>query len=139
MDQIPKAVFERMMSTDYFSQWMNIEGLEHREGYARIRMEVRKEMLNGFGIVHGGITFSLADSALAFASNSYNVLSVTLDGFITYPNPGKMGDILTAEATETSANRKTATYDVKVTNQEQKEIGLYRATVYRTKRTVLDE
>ena len=94
----PKAVFDKMMSTDHYSQWLGIEGVEHQEGYCKIKMLVRKEMLNGFGIVHGGATFGLADSALAFAANSHNVLSVTLDGFITYPNPAKEGDTLIAEA-----------------------------------------
>jgi acyl-CoA thioesterase len=135
---IPKIVFDKMMSTDYFSQWLGIEGVEHREGYCQIKMEVRKEMLNGFGIVHGGVTFSLADSALAFAANSYNVLSITLDGFITYPNPGKKGDILIAEAIEKTSNKKTAMYDVTVRNQNGLPIGLYRATVYRTKKNVVE-
>jgi len=130
-------VYQKMMSTDYFSQWLGIESVEHREGFCKIKMEVRKEMLNGFNIVHGGVTFGLADSALAFAANSYNVLSVTLDGFITYPNPGKEGDTLIAEAIEKSSNRKTAIYDVTVKNQDNISIGLYRATVYRTKKTVL--
>jgi acyl-CoA thioesterase len=135
---IPKVVFDKMMSTDYFSQWLGIEGMEHREGYCQIKIEVRKEMLNGFDIVHGGVTFGLADSALAFAANSYNVLSVTLDGFITYPNPGKKGDILIAEAIEKTSNKKTAMYDVTVRNQNGLPIGLYRATVYRTKKNVVE-
>ncbi len=132
-----KAVFDKMMSTDYYSQWLGIEGVEHGEGYCKIQMTVRKEMLNGFGIVHGGVTFGFADSALAFAANSYNVLSVTLDGFISYPKPGKEGDILTAEAKETSSNNKTAVYDVVVTNQAGDTIGLSRATVYRTRKEVI--
>ena len=132
-----KLVFDKMMSTDYFSQWLGIKGVEHREGYCQIKIEVRKEMLNGFGIVHGGVTFGLADSALAFAANSYNVLSVTLDGFITYPNPGKEGDTLIAEAIEKTSNKKTAMYDVTVKNQNGLPIGLYRATVYRTKKEVI--
>ncbi len=126
-----------MMSTDYYSQWLGIESVEHSDGYCKIKMKIRKEMLNGFNIVHGGVTFGFADSCLAFAANSYNILSVTLDGFITYPNSGKEGDILYAEAIEKSANKKTAMYDVTVKNQDGLPIGLYRATVYRTKREVL--
>ncbi len=136
--EVAEAVYQKMMSTDYYSQWLGIESVEHREGYCKIKMQVRKEMLNGFNIVHGGVSFGLADSCLAFAANSYNVLSVTLDGFITYPNSGKEGDILFAEAIEKSNNRKTAMYDVTVKNQEGLPIALYRATVYRTKREVLD-
>lgn len=133
-----KSVFDKMMSTDYYSQWLGIESLDHREGYCKIQMKVRKEMLNGFNIVHGGVTFGLADSALAFAANSNNVLSVTLDGFITYPNPGKENDILIAEARAKTSNKKTAMYDVTVRNQDGLPIGLYRATVYRTKKAVID-
>ncbi len=138
MIKIPEAVYNKMMKTDHFSQWLGIESLEHREGYCKIQMKVRKEMLNGFGIVHGGITFGLADSALAFAANSYNILSVTLDGFISYPNAGKEQDILIAEAIEKSNNKKTAIYDVIVKNQDGLSIGLYRATVYKTKKEVLN-
>ncbi|MGB1217019.1 MAG: hotdog fold thioesterase, partial [Saprospiraceae bacterium] len=121
-----------------YSQWLGIESVEHRGGYCRIKMQVREEMLNGFGIVHGGVTFGLADSCLAFAANSYNVLSVTLDGFISYPNPGKLNDILFAETKENSSNKKTATYDVEVTNQDGIKIALMRATVYKTRKNVLD-
>ncbi len=136
-NSIPKFVYDKMMSTDYYSQWLGIESVEHRAGYCKIKMLVRKEMLNGFNIVHGGITFGLADSCLAFAANSYNVLSLTLDGFITYPNSGKEGDTLIAEAIEKSSNRKTAVYDVTVSNQDGLAIGLYRATIYKTKKEVL--
>ncbi len=128
-----------MMSTDYYSQWLGIESVEHKEGYCKIQMKVRKEMLNGFAIVHGGVSFGLADSALAFASNSYNVLSLTLDGFVTYPNSAKEGDILIAEASEKTNNRRTAMYDVTVRNQNGLPIALYRATVYKTKKAVLEE
>lgn len=138
MNKIPKAVFDKMMTTDYFSQWLGIESVEHWEGYCKIKMTTRKEMLNGFGIIHGGVSYSLADSALAFAANSYNILSVSLDGFVNYPNPAKEGDTLWAEAQETHSTRKTAVYDVKVTNQDGKAICLYRATVYRTKRQVIE-
>jgi len=133
-----KSVYDKMMSNDHYSQWLGIESVDHREGYCKIQMKVRKEMLNGFNIVHGGVTFGLADSALAFAANSHNILSVTLDGFITYPNPGKEHDILIAEAREKTSNKKTALYDVTVRNQDSLPIGLYRATVYRTKKAVID-
>lgn len=136
-DTRPKAVFDTMMETDAFSQWLGLEGVAHGEGYCKLKMEVRPEMLNGFGIVHGGVSFSLADSALAFAANSGNVLSVTLEGCIHYPNPASVGDVLWAEAREKSATLKTALYDVEVTDGKGLPIAHYRGTVYRTRRGVL--
>ena len=75
----PQRIVSHMMQHDTFSQWLGIEVLEVREGYSRIRMTLRDDMLNGFGIIHGGIAFSLADSAFAFACNNRNNLSVALD------------------------------------------------------------
>ena len=75
-DKFAREVVAHMMKNDLFSQWLGVEVLEVREGYSRIKMTVREEMINGFGIVHGGIAFSLADSAFAFACNNRNVLSV---------------------------------------------------------------
>ena len=71
-----RQVVDHMMLHDKFSQWLGIEVLDIQEGYSKIKMTVRGEMVNGFGIVHGGIAFSLADSAFAFACNNRNNLSV---------------------------------------------------------------
>ena len=73
-DEKAKQVVDKMMRDDLFSQWLGIEVLEVREGYSKIKMTVRKEMINGFGIVHGGIAFSLGDSCFAFACNNRNNL-----------------------------------------------------------------
>jgi acyl-CoA thioesterase len=83
-NEIAKKVVDRMIDHDLFSQWMGIEVLEIKEGYSRIQMTIRKEMVNGFGIIHGGLPFSLADSAFAFACNNRNNLSVALDVTITF-------------------------------------------------------
>ena len=80
----PAEVVQHMMKHDLFSQWLGIEVLEVKEGFSRIKMTVREEMINGFGIVHGGIAFSLADSAFAFACNNRNNLSVALDTAINF-------------------------------------------------------
>ncbi len=133
MQNIPKIIFDKMMETDYFSQWLGIELIEIKEGQCVIAMTVRKEMLNGFGILHGGVTFSFADSAFAFASNSHNRLSVSLTASMTYSKPAKEGDIIVATATELSLTNKTATYDVLVSNKNTGEtLSLFRGTVYRT-------
>src|SRR5215203_7164177 len=97
-DQLETSVVDHMMENDYFSQWMQVKVLEIKEGYSKIQMTIRKEMVNGFGIIHGGIPFSLADSAFAFAFNNRNNLSVALDVTITFTKAVHIGDTLTAEA-----------------------------------------
>src|SRR5262245_18378599 len=99
-DQLAREVVSHMMRHDLFSQWLGIEVLEVKEGYSRIRMTVRTEMINGFGVFHGGIAVSLADSAFAFACNNRNNLSMALDTSINFTKPVMVGDLLTAEAKE---------------------------------------
>ena len=127
-----KAIVDEMMKTDAFSQWLGIEVLEVKEGSCKLKMIVREEMVNGFGIVHGGVTFSFADSALAFASNGYGRLSVALECSISYPNPVRIGDELTATAEEVSISNKIGIYHISVTNQDDKLTGAFKGTVYRT-------
>lgn len=132
-----KSVFDKMMETDYFSQWLDIRLVEISDGKCVLEMTVRKEMLNGFAILHGGVTFAFADSAFAFASNSHNKLSVSLTASMTYSKPAKEGDIIVATAIELSLTNKTGTYDVVVSNKNNGEtISLFRGTVYRTSREV---
>ena len=132
MSNNAKAIVDRMMQTDAFSQWLGIEVVELETGYAKLQMTVRSEMVNGFNIIHGGVTFSLADSALAFAANSHGKMAVALDCSITYPSAVKKGDILTAAATEFSCTNKVGVYNVKITNQNKVEVALFKGTVYRT-------
>jgi len=132
MAKTPKDIVESMMAGDFFSQWMGVEILDTGLGISRLRMTVRKEMLNGFAILHGGISYSLADSALAFASNSHGIISVSTNISMAYPTAAKEGDVLIAEAKEISVTKKTAIYDISVTNQDNQTVGLMRGTVYRT-------
>jgi acyl-CoA thioesterase len=125
-------VVDKMFEKDWFSQWLGIERLEVKPGHCVLRMTIRKEMLNGFAILHGGISYSLADSALAFASNSHGRKSVSIETSISHVEPGKEGDILTAVAEEVSLSNKIARYDITVTNQDNIKIGLFKGTVYRT-------
>src|SRR5215217_2608254 len=103
----PSSVVAHMMEHDSFSQWLGIEVIEVQEGYSKIKMTLREEMLNGFGVIHGGVTFSLADSAFAFACNNRNNLSVALDTSITFTKSTAPGDVLTAEARELHNGRST--------------------------------
>ena len=137
MRPAPRALFDVMMQTDAFSKWMGIELVDISEGNCTLRMRVRPEMLNGFRILHGGVAFSLADSAFAFASNSHGILSVSLEASMTYAQSAKEGDIILAEATELTLTRKTATYDVSIKKEDGTLLYLFRGTVYRTSKEVM--
>ena len=121
-----------MMKHDLFSQWLGVEVLEVSEGSSRIRMEVRQEMINGFGIVHGGIAFALADSAFAFACNNRNNLSVALDTSINFLKPVAVGDNLEATAREIHNGRSTGLYQVEIRNQNKDVVALFKGTCFRT-------
>ena len=128
----PNDVVSHMMLHDLFSQWLGIEVIEIREGYSKIKMTVRKEMMNGLGIVHGGIAFSLADSAFAFACNNRNNLSVALDTSINFLKPVHVLDVLTAEANELHNGRSTGLYHISVFNQNNHLVAQFKGTCYRT-------
>ena len=121
-----------MVEKDSFSKWLGIEILESEPGYVKITMKIREEMVNGFGICHGGITFSLADSALAFASNSRGSVSVALENNINYTKKVEVGDTLIAETEEIQNGRTIGVYKVKITNQNNDLVADFRGTVYRT-------
>ena len=136
-DQLAIEVVNKMMSEDRFSQWLGIEVLEIKEGYSRIRMTIREEMVNGFGIIHGGVTFSLADSAFAFACNNRNNLSVALDTSINFTRSVHVNDILTAEATEIHNGSSTGLYQIAINNQDQKLVAQFKGLCYRTQKTLV--
>ena len=138
-DKLANDVVQHMMNHDYFSQWMGIELLEVKEGYSKIKMTSRKEMVNGFGIVHGGLPFSLADSAFAFACNNRNNLSVALDVTITFTKAVNVGDVLTAEAKEIHNGRSTGVYLITVTNQKNEQVALFKGTCFRTGKTLVQQ
>jgi acyl-CoA thioesterase len=125
------AIVDAMMSKDYFSQWLGIERLEEKEGFCKLRMTVRPEMCNGFEIAHGGISYSLADSALAFASNSHGRQAVSIETSISHLKPLKAGDIIIATAEEKSRSSKIAIYDVRVEKETGELAALFKGTVFR--------
>ena len=133
----PETVVAKMMQDDLFSQWLGISIIEIAEGYSKIKMTVRPEMMNGLGIVHGGIAFSLGDSCFAFACNSRNVLSVALDTSINFLKPVHVADELTAEAKELHNGKSTGLYHITITNQNNHVIAVFKGTCYRTNKTLV--
>lgn len=130
----PNEIVNQMMDKDYFSQWLGITVLEVGEGSCKLQMTVRKEMLNGFGIAHGGITYSFADSALAFASNSHGQKAVSIETSISHTQSLIEGDTLIAEAKEEHCSNKIAIYSIKV-SRDGETVALFKGTVYRTSKT----
>lgn len=121
------------MAKDYFSQWLGIEVLEIKEGFCKLQMTIREDMLNGFGIAHGGITYSFADSALAFASNSHGQKSVSVETSISHTVSLKTDDIIIAEAIEEHCSNKIGIYSVRIYKAPDNAlVALFKGTVYRT-------
>ena len=131
---IATRIVDKMYNNDPFSLWLGIKRLEDNTGKSILQMTVRKEMLNGFSIAHGGITYSLADSALAFASNGHGKMAVSIETSISHTESVKEGDVLTAIAEEQSLSDKIGIYQVIVKNQNDKIVALFKGTVYRTKK-----
>ncbi len=122
----------RMYENDAFSKWLGIEILDISQGYAKVNMIVREEMTNGFKIAHGGISYSLADSAFAFASNSWGEQAVSIETSISHTRPVNIGDVLTAETSLENRSKRLAIYNVRVTNQDNKVVALFKGTVFHT-------
>lgn len=136
-DELANEVITQVMKDDLFSQWLGIQIIEIKEGYSKIKMSVRKEMINGLGIVHGGVAFSLSDTAFAFACNSRNNLSVALDTSINFLKPVQPGDELTAEAKEIHNGKSTGLYHITITNQHNHIVALFKGTCFRTNKTLI--
>lgn len=130
--ELAEKVVDRMYDNDPFSIWLGIERVALRPGHCELRLSVRSEMLNGFAIAHGGITYSLADSCLAFASNSHGIQAVSVETSISHTRAVKEGDVLTAISEEKSLSRSIGVYHVTVTDAHGKTVALFKGTVYRT-------
>ncbi|HRH69738.1 MAG TPA: hotdog fold thioesterase [Flavobacteriales bacterium] len=129
---LAEKVVARMYDNDPFSIWLGIERANVSPGSCVLRMTVRREMLNGFSIAHGGISYSLADSCLAFASNSYGIQAVSVETCISHTKPVKEGDVLTATSEEKSLSNRIGIYHITVTDQRNEIVALFKGTVYRT-------
>ncbi len=125
-------VVDQMFEHDYFSQWLGIERVEDGAGRSVLRLIIRRDMLNGFGIAHGGVTYALADSALAFASNSHGRKAVSIETSISHLEPLREGNVITAYAEEEHLGNKIAIYRILVKDQDDQTVALFKGTVYRT-------
>jgi acyl-CoA thioesterase len=130
--ELASKVVDKMLTEDKFSAWLGIQKIVSEPGHCILKMKVREEMINGFGSAHGGIAFSFADSALAFASNAYGRLSVALECSITFAIAVYENDELTCEAKQLSLTNKTGTYHIEISNQKNEKVAFFKGTVYRT-------
>jgi acyl-CoA thioesterase len=129
--KLAERVAETMLSQDAMSRGFGITIDEIRPGYARLTMTVRPDMSNSHSICHGGAIFTLADSAFAFACNSHNRSTVAAGCSIDFISPARVGDELTAEATERALPGRLGLYDVVVTDQSGRAIAFFRGRSYR--------
>jgi acyl-CoA thioesterase len=136
---LAERVADGMYSRDRASQALGMKIAKVGPGHAELTMAVRADMLNGHAICHGGFIFSLADSAFAFACNSYNLSTVASGCSIDFVAPAREGDLLTAIARERSVSGRTGVYDIGVTNQRGETIALFRGKSYRVKGHVVEE
>lgn len=132
MTDVAAQVVAGMLARDEFSRWLGVELVELADGRCVLRMRVRADMVNGFGVAHGGIAFSLADSAMAFACNDGPNVTVAVDNSISYPAAIRVDDELVATAERESSSRKLAYYRVTVRRRDTEIVALFRGTVYRT-------
>lgn len=127
----PKEIVHKMFDNDPFSKWLGIKVEHIGEGTCQLSMTIRKEMLNGFGIAHGGITYSIADSALAFAANTHGRQSVSIDTSINHTETLNEGDKIVAIAKEESLKNRFGFYKIEI-KKEDTIVALFKGTVYRT-------
>jgi acyl-CoA thioesterase len=132
--RLAERVVDAMLGSDALSRWLGLEVVEVAPRRAVCRMTVRPDMVNGFGVAHGGIVFSLADSAFAFACNTHGRVTVSIENSITYPSAVHPGDVLTASAVEEAASRRLSYYRVDVRNQDGTLVAAFRGTAYKTSR-----
>lgn len=128
----PQQIVDKMMKDDNMSQWLGIEILDYSVGNVICQMTVRDEMVNGFKIAHGGITYSLADSALAFSANTHGIQSVSIETSISHLKPVKVGDRLITETSEVSLSSKIGVFQTEIRNQDALLVAAFKGTVYRT-------
>ena len=128
------AIVRHMLAHDVFSQWLGVEILDVMPARVTLRMAVREDMTNGFGVCHGGVTFAFADSALAFASNTGGKVTVSIENSMTYPAAVRVGDLLLADAEREASSQRLAYYRVRVTRGDGAVVALFRGTVFQTDR-----
>jgi acyl-CoA thioesterase len=135
----PRLVTEAMYANDTASQSLGIEITETLAGAATATMTVTPTMTNGHDVCHGGLIFALADTAMAFASNSYNEMALAAMADIDFLNPARAGSLLTASATETSSRGRGAIYDVTVTDDAGTTIAVFRGRTRRVGGAIVED
>ena len=130
--QLAEAVVRLMMARDEFSRSLGMSIVEIAPRRSTVRLTVRPDMVNGFGVCHGAVTYAVADSALAFACNTHGRVTMAIENSIGYPAAVKVGDVITAVAVEDSATNRLAFCSVRVTNQDGTVVAMFRGTVFRT-------
>lgn len=130
----PLEIVERMLSQDAFSQWLGVKLVSIEEGYCELSMQSRAEMLNGFHILHGGISYSLADSALAFAANSYGKHALSVETSITHHAKVLVDEEIIASAKVLFRGNKFSSYHVLIKNSSGDLVASFKGTVYNSSR-----
>ncbi|MEI6584986.1 MAG: hotdog fold thioesterase [Sediminibacterium sp.] len=136
-DQLANTIALKIIADDLFSQWLGVEIVAIKEGYSKILLRIRPEMINAIGIAHGGIVFSLADTALALACNGRNKASVTLESAINFIKPVYENDTITAETTEIHNGQSTGLYQITITNQTAEKVAVFKGTCFRTGKAIV--
>lgn len=130
-NELPVKIYQKMMQEDYFSQWLGLQLEVISDGYCKMNFEIKREMLNGFGSVHGGILFSASDSAFAFACNTHGRQAVALEVSISFIKPANEGDVLFVEAKNIHLGNKIGIYEVRIMDIEGVLVSLFKGTSYR--------
>ena len=135
----PADLLKERSREEPFAKLLDMEVLEVKEGYSKVKMRIDESKLNIHGITHGGALFSLVDEAFEMASNSHGTVAVALNMNITFLLPTKKGDELISEAKEIKRTKRTATYLIEVKNQEGELVALCQALVYRKDKPLFDD
>ena len=136
-NEIARQIVDLMFNNDPMSQWLGIERIVDEPGQSVLSMKVRQDMLNGFGVAHGSITYALADSALAFASNAHGLHAVSIETSISHLKPVQLGEVLTTRVEEVSLTKRTGIYLVSVNNERGERVALFKGVVHRSEKTWL--
>jgi len=136
---LSELIADKMAQNDHVLSLLGIEVEEVRTGFAKLSMTISEKMLNGFGIAHGGITFTLADTAFAYACNSRNRLTVAANCQVKFIKMVHQGDKLTATATERSLDDRTGIYDVSVEDQDGEVVAIFKGTSHGLDQRVVPE
>ena len=128
----PRRIVENLLKDDPFSQWLGIDILGVGAGSCTVRCEITQEMLNGYKVAHGGILFSLADTALAFSAATLGRTALALDNSISFTKKASLGDVLKATSQAVNITHRTGLFDVRIRNQNGETVAFMKGTVYRT-------